>query len=878
MRAYLNGMDLLGYNSVAMNSFGDIVIVGAPGNDGINGNVSGHARVYTINTSLEFHGQAKTLITFPILGITKPLTDETYVAKIDPNGNWEWVSKIAGAVNNEIVRGNDIAIDCCRNIYVTGETIDTDTVNYYDFDYSTNQPNLTASFTLTPTKQSSAFIAKIDNNSFWQNTPRFISSGSSGIIKGNGIYTDDCGHVYVAGSFTVDIAFANDVMNALGNSDVFVVKYNSDLSLEVWLFVAGGTLDDNISNIDPEPTYCKFPITVDDCNNVYIANATTSDPIIFGNLIPEPKKGIVDMYIAKINDDLCPIVNILQKNGCILFNGIVEVVDSSLILASPPIESGVKYYYDKNINKLQKRDDTKCDTCLPYYALGINMNRLYIEQDTCCPKRCCKCCKDKLKIFYDEIDILCGVKDLDDLPNGNWKWDGEKYTIQDFGKYELKLYHNSSIIMKLNKNSSFLHSGSFGLLASTLQLAPSDTISLSARKAPMEEEDKLLASDGAADDRFGRSVSISKDGVRIIIGSRDKGTGGFFVRGAAYIFKCTGTTWTQEQKIKADVADTILFGISVSINADGNRVVVGSEGDNSFKGSAYIFKRTGTTWTQEQKIVASDRANFDFFGISVSINSDGSRVIISATRDDNDIGSAYIFKRDGTIWTEEQKIIASDGASSDRFGTSVSINSDGSRVIIGAQEDDSNTGSAYIFKRNGTLWLEEQKILASDAATLDRFGNSVSINADGSRVIVGAFFDDNDNNKGSAYIFKRDETTWTEEQKIIASDRTVDDQFGSSVSINSNGCRVIVSAIGDDSNKGSAYIFNRIGITWTEEQKIIASDGASSDRFGTSVSINGDGLRTIVGALNDDDKGNNSGSAYVFGNKIDIITLLSFKS
>jgi len=235
----------------------------------------------------------------------------------------------------------------------------------------------------------------------------------------------------------------------------------------------------------------------------------------------------------------------------------------------------------------------------------------------------------------------------------------------------------------------------------------------------------------------------------------------------------------------------------------------------------------------------------DFFGISVSINSDGSRVIISATRDDNDRGSAYIFKRDGTIWTEEQKIIASDGVDDDEFGISVSINSDGSRVVIGAQGDDDNgssSGSAYIFKRDNTLWLKEQKLTASDAAAIDFFGNSVSINADGSRVVVGAFFDDNDNSKGSAYIFNRIGTVWTEEQKIIASDRAVDDQFGSSVSINGNGCRVIVSARGDDSNKGSAYIFNRIGTTWTEEQKIVASDGAGSDFFGISVSINGDGL------------------------------------
>ena len=162
--------------------------------------------------------------------------------------------------------------------------------------------------------------------------------------------------------------------------------------------------------------------------------------------------------------------------------------------------------------------------------------------------------------------------------------------------------------------------------------------------------------------------------------------------------------------------------------------------------------------------------------------------------------------------------------------------------------------------------------MASGGTTLVRFGTSVSIDTNGGRTIVSALF--GDGGDGSAYIFECNGTTWTEEQQITASDGVSGDRFGVSVSINSDGCRVIVGANFNDDDKGSAYIFKRIGVVWTEEQKILASDGAVSDNFEISVSINSDSLRVIVGASR---YGDDRGSAYIFGNEINRLTLLSFK-
>ena len=151
-------------------------------------------------------------------------------------------------------------------------------------------------------------------------------------------------------------------------------------------------------------------------------------------------------------------------------------------------------------------------------------------------------------------------------------------------------------------------------------------------------------------------------------------------------------------------------------------------------------------WLEQDKLTASDGIYNDQFAISVSI--DCNYAIIGTSGDASGTGSAYIFKRTGSVWTEQQKLLASDGASGDFFGMSVSINGDS--AIAGAPLDDNNTGSAYIFKRNGTTWIEEQKLLASDGASGDFFGMSVSINGDSA--IVGAPYDDN--NTGSAYVFK----------------------------------------------------------------------------------------------------------------------------
>ncbi len=364
---------------------------------------------------------------------------------------------------------------------------------------------------------------------------------------------------------------------------------------------------------------------------------------------------------------------------------------------------------------------------------------------------------------------------------------------------------------------------------------------------------KLTASDGAPRDQFGCSVSISGD-CAIVGAFLDDDNGND--SGSAYIFKRVGSSWTQQDKlIASDGAFRDYFGWSVSISGD--YAIIGAFGDDDNgerSGSAYVFKRQGSRWVQQGKLVASDGTRMDSFGYSVSIS--GGYAIVGA--DD----SAYIFKRDGSGWMQQDKLIASDGAYMDSFGFSVSL--DGDYAVIGAHRDDDNgadSGSAYIFKRAGNSWTQEGKLIASDGAPKEWFGYSVSIRGDSA--IIGARKDnDSGSESGSAYIFKRVGNSWTQQDKLIASDRVPYDRSDRSVSI--SGDSAIIGTPFDDGNvadSGSAYVFRRVGNSWTQQDKLTAWDGAADDYFGTEVSISGG--YAIIGAPGDEN-GKSPGSAYIF--------------
>ena len=380
---------------------------------------------------------------------------------------------------------------------------------------------------------------------------------------------------------------------------------------------------------------------------------------------------------------------------------------------------------------------------------------------------------------------------------------------------------------------------------------------------------KLVASND--DDYFGYSVSLSGDGNTAIVGvpysSNEKGTDA----GSAYIYTRSSGTWSYQTKLVAsDGATGDWFGWSVAISSDGNTAIVSSRNDDRNRGSAYVYTRNNGTWSEQAKLLASDGANGDYFGVSVAISGDGNTVIVGTQNDNEkgtDAGSAYIYTRSSGTWSYQTKLLASDGAANDWFGSSVAISGDGNTAIVGTYRDDNdkgiNAGGVYIYTRTNGTWSEQTKLVASDGTTNDNFGVSVSISSDGNTVVVGAYRDDIDRGTdvGGAYVYTRTNGTWSEQYVLLASDGSANDMFGRSVSISGDGDTVVVGAYRDDVNRGSAYIYTRNDTTWREQVKLLASDGDSHDYFGTSMAISSDGNSIIVGANGDD---NERGSAYIF--------------
>ena len=381
---------------------------------------------------------------------------------------------------------------------------------------------------------------------------------------------------------------------------------------------------------------------------------------------------------------------------------------------------------------------------------------------------------------------------------------------------------------------------------------------------------KLTAADAAAGDSFGVSVSISGDTA--VAGALFDDDGGNN-SGSAYVFIRSGVNWTEQAKLTPnDGTAGAQFGISIAISGD--TVLVGASSDSTGgtnAGSAYVFLRNGITWTQQAKLTAADAAAGDSFGWSVDI--DGDTAIVGARLDDAgaiNSGSAYVFVRSGSNWTQQAMLTASDVAANDWFGVSVAISGDS--AAAGAQFHDdsgSNSGSAYVFLRSGGVWSQQAKLTAGDGAPGDLFGHQVDIHGD--TLLAGApSTDDGGSDSGSAYVFVRTGAAWTQQAKLTADDAAKNDFFGSSIAV--NGDRAVVGAPSDDdggSGSGSAYVYQRDGVNWSHEEKLTAGDAAAGDQFGWDLAISGD--TAVAGAQFDDDNGSSSGSAYAFVIGLDVL-------
>lgn len=374
---------------------------------------------------------------------------------------------------------------------------------------------------------------------------------------------------------------------------------------------------------------------------------------------------------------------------------------------------------------------------------------------------------------------------------------------------------------------------------------------------------RLLASDGHSLAKFGHSVAI--DGDVAVVGAWWNNENGPHA-GAAYIFRYDGSSWIEETKLTPeDGAAEDRFGCAVAISGD--VVAIGAymdDGNVEDSGSAYVFRHDGVSWVEEARLLASDGAATDRFGESIGISDNV--VIIGADLDDDhgsDSGSAYIYRWNGVAWSQEAKLTATDGAAGDWFGCAVAVSGD--RAIVGARNDDdmgNASGSAYMYHDSSLAWQQEAKLVVFDGAAFDCFGYSVALSGD--VAAIGSYKDDdNGEDSGSCYIFRGGFSSWEYEAKLLASDGVDGDAFGYSVGIDGN--LAVVGAYWDDEagdRSGSAYVFRLDGLTWIQDAKPVASDAAAGDAFGSAVAISRG--NAIIGTPGHFGRGH-VGAAYLFG-------------
>ncbi len=304
------------------------------------------------------------------------------------------------------------------------------------------------------------------------------------------------------------------------------------------------------------------------------------------------------------------------------------------------------------------------------------------------------------------------------------------------------------------------------------------------------------------------------------------------------------------------------YGYNAAIDGDYaivTRATGFKEYNGTNNGAAFVFEEVGGNWVEAQKLIPSDIVGGEKFGISAALS--GNYALIAAFFDDDlgtRSGSAYVFERIGNTWTEVQKLTASDPSIKDNFGLVTEIK--GNCALISADKKNNQKGAVYVFERSSGIWTQVQKLTASDAETGEYFGGAFSLSKNCDTALINAWGDQDE--AGAVYAFERIDGAWEEVQKFAASDTVEGDQFGYLVSV--DGDLAVAGAGADDdlgADSGSFYVFKRIDGTWTEITKVTASDGATGDRFGEPVLS---GHTTVVTAFKHDGAGLDSGAAYIY--------------
>jgi IPT/TIG domain/FG-GAP repeat len=411
-----------------------------------------------------------------------------------------------------------------------------------------------------------------------------------------------------------------------------------------------------------------------------------------------------------------------------------------------------------------------------------------------------------------------------------------------------------------------------------------------------EPEQKLTASDESGGGLFGYSVALSADGNTALIGGPRDST--HF--GAVWVFVRSGSEWTQQGgkltgseqggegagehcgDMPGEESDSCSFGRSVALSADGNTALVGSPRDSRWEapknqaepgewvqnvGAAWVFTRSDGKWTQQgEKITAGEEAGEGRFGRSVALSGDGNTALMGGSSDIAGHGAAWVFTRssDGT-WTQMgHKLTAGEEIGETHLGGSVALSADGSTALIGGPGDAGYDGAVWVFKAEGSQWTQRAKLTGGESGGAGHFGYRVALSADGGTALIGARGDSGGH--GAAWVFTHTESAWLEQGELKGAGEA-GEEFGSSVTLSSDGSVALVGAPHANGSKGAAWLFRRSGASWSEPGVMLPATGEKGNAwFGFSAALSADASAALVGGLQESSaKVVKAGAVWAFG-------------
>jgi hypothetical protein len=382
-----------------------------------------------------------------------------------------------------------------------------------------------------------------------------------------------------------------------------------------------------------------------------------------------------------------------------------------------------------------------------------------------------------------------------------------------------------------------------------------------------QQGEKLTSTELTEHAEQGFSVAISADGSTALVGGRAYNN----FAGASWIYTRSGATWTQQAKLIGKGASALAEqGFSVALSADGDTALIGAPEDEEkgvFPGAAWVFTRSGTSWSEQQKLVGAGGSTPAGQGRGVALSADGNTALIGGDEDNGGVGATWVFTRSGTTWAEQQKLVGTHKGSLVQEGSSVALSGDGNTALIGGPraegaKGEKEVGAAWVFTRSGSIWQEQEQLPVVKGVTEETgLGQSVALSANGNTALVGG--PGYDKALGAAWVFTLEGGKWTQQgEKLLGEDASTEPQQGHSVSLSEDGSTALVGAYHDDTSVGAAWAFVRSGSTWSEQEKLVGTGSVGGfPTQGTGVALSGSGDTALVGGAGDNGE---VGATWVF--------------